>query len=139
MGWQTLLGVLVGVLLVYLILVVLLWRYARQHPNTVTLRDGVRLLPDLLRLIRRLAADRALPTGVRMRLFLLLVYLASPIDLIPDFLPVIGYADDAIIVAIVLRSVARRAGTDALDKHWPGSLEGLNVIKQLADLPGSKP
>lgn len=70
----------------------------------------MRLLPDILRLIPRLARDQALPRGVRVRLWLLLLYLASPIDLIPDFIPVLGYADAAIIVAATLRSVARHAG-----------------------------
>lgn len=135
MWWQTLIGILAGLLLVYAVLLVLLWRYARRHPDTATMRDALRLLPDLLRLVRRLAADKAVPTGVRVRLVLLLVYLASPIDIIPDFVPVIGYADDAIIVALVLRSVTRRAGPDALDRHWPGTPEGLHLIKRLAGLP----
>lgn len=56
-------------------------------------REALRLLPDVLRLLPRLAADRSLPRGVRVRLALLLAYLASPIDLVPDFIPVIGYAD----------------------------------------------
>ncbi len=63
-------------------------------------------------------------TGVRVRLVLLLVYLASPIDLVPDFIPVLGYAADAVIVALVLRSVTRRAGHDALQRHWPGTSKG---------------
>lgn len=75
-----------------------------------------------------------MPTGVRVRLVLLLVYLASPVDIIPDFVPVIGYADDAIVVALVLRSVTRHAGPDALDRHWPGTPEGLHLIKRLAGL-----
>jgi uncharacterized membrane protein YkvA (DUF1232 family) len=74
------------------------------------MKEALRLLPDLLTLLRRLTADRALPPGCRIRLVLLLVYLASPLDLVPDFLPVIGYADDVIIVALVLRSVIRKAG-----------------------------
>lgn len=82
--WQTVLGVLAGLVLVYLVLLALLWRYARRHPDTVSGRDALRLLPDLVRLLRRLAADQRLPTGVRVRLVLLLVYLASPIDLVPD-------------------------------------------------------
>jgi len=69
----------------------------------------------LLRLLRRLAGDRSLPRGVRVRLWLLLAYLAIPIDVIP----VLGYADDAIIVTAVLRSVVRRAGLEALHRHWP--------------------
>ena len=132
MWWQTLVGIVAGVLLVYLVLLALLWRYARRHPDTVSMRDTLRMLPDLLRLIRRLAGDKTVPTGVRVQLVLLLIYLASPIDLIPDFLPVIGYADDAIIVAIVVRSVIRRAGPDALDRHWPGNPTGLQAIHRLA-------
>jgi uncharacterized membrane protein YkvA (DUF1232 family) len=135
MWWQTVVAIVAGVLLVYLVLLALLWSYARRHSDTVSMRDALRMLPDLLRLIRRLAGDTTVPTGVRIRLVLLLIYLASPIDLVPDFLPVIGYADDAIIVAIVLRSVVRRAGPDALDRHWPGTTAGLATLRRLAGLP----
>jgi uncharacterized membrane protein YkvA (DUF1232 family) len=79
----------------------------------------MRILPDTIRLLRRLATDRSIGVGVRVRLWLLFVYLAVPIDLIPDFVPVLGYADDAIIVAAVLRSVVRRAGPDAIRRNWP--------------------
>jgi len=92
----------------------------------------MRLLPDLIRLLRRLAADPNVPRGVRVRLLLLLAYLLSPIDLIPDFVPVLGYADDIIIVAIALRSVTRRAGQDAVERHWPGTPQGLQVIRRFA-------
>ncbi|MBA4101678.1 MAG: hypothetical protein C0488_05530, partial [Arthrobacter sp.] len=88
--------------------------------------------PDLLRLVRRLAADRTLAAGVRVRLVLLLAYLLLPIDLVPDFVPVIGYADDAVIVALVLRSVLKRAGPGALERHWPGSPAGLEIILRAA-------
>jgi len=99
------------------------------------LRESLRLLPDLLRLLPRLARDDSLPRGVRVRLWLLLAYLASPIDLIPDFIPVLGYADDAIIVAAALRSVVRRAGPEPLQRHWPGSDDGLRALTRLAGLP----
>jgi uncharacterized membrane protein YkvA (DUF1232 family) len=132
MGWETLAGVIGGVLVVYAVLLLLLWAYARRHPETVTMKDALRLLPDLLRLIRRLLADRSVAVGVRVRLALLLLYLASPIDLVPDFIPVIGYADDVVIVALVLRSVITRAGADAVRRHWPGTPEGLAVILRLA-------
>jgi uncharacterized membrane protein YkvA (DUF1232 family) len=65
---------------------------------------------------------------VRVRLGLLLGYLAIPVDLVPDFVPVLGYADDAIIVTWVLRSVVRRAGPDAVRRHWPGSQDGLGAV-----------
>ena len=134
MGWETVAGVIGGVLAVYAVLLLLLWAYARRHPETVTMKDALRLLPDLLRLIRRLLADRSVAVGVRVRLALLLVYLASPIDLVPDFIPVIGYADDVVIVALVLRSVVSRAGADAVRRHWPGTPEGLAVMLRLAGL-----
>jgi uncharacterized membrane protein YkvA (DUF1232 family) len=132
--WDAIAAVVGGLLLVYALLLLLLWVYARRNPATVSMKDALRLLPDLLRLLRRLLADRTLAVGLRVRLALLLAYLLSPIDLVPDFVPVIGYADDVIIVALVLRSVIARAGTEALERHWPGTPEGLQVIRRLAGL-----
>lgn len=77
------------------------------------------------------------PPGVRWRLWLLLGYLLLPIDLVPDFLPVIGYADDVVVLALVLRSVVRRAGPQALERHWPGTPAGLALVRRLAGLPPS--
>jgi len=130
--WSILLSVVAGLVLIYLVLLGLLWRSRSLYPGTVSMRDALRLLPDLIRLLRRLAADPNVPRGVRVRLLLLLAYLLSPIDLIPDFVPVLGYADDVIIVAIALRSVTRRAGQDAVERHWPGTPQGLQVIRQFA-------
>jgi uncharacterized membrane protein YkvA (DUF1232 family) len=104
------------------------------RPKGDLLQQALRLLPDLLRLLRRLAGDRSLPRGVRVRLWLLLAYLAIPIDVIPDFIPVLGYADDAIIVTAVLRSVVRRAGLEALHRHWPGTDDGLAAVTRLCGL-----
>jgi len=125
-------GVAVALVLVWLLLVVAL---LLARPKGSLLRESLRLLPDLLRLLPRLARDDSLPRGVRVRLWLLLAYLAIPIDLIPDFIPVLGYADDAIIVAAVLRSVVRRAGPEPLQRHWPGSDDGLRALTRLAGLP----
>jgi uncharacterized membrane protein YkvA (DUF1232 family) len=86
----------------------------------------------VVRLLRRLAADSTLPRGVRIRLWLLLAYLAMPFDLVPDAIPVLGYADDAIVVAVGLRSVTRRAGPAALERHWPGTPDGLAAVRRLA-------
>jgi uncharacterized membrane protein YkvA (DUF1232 family) len=129
---QVVVGLLGGLLLLWLVLVGVLWA---SRPDDLRLRDAVRLLPDLLRLVTRLAADDTLPRGVRVRLWLLLGYLAMPFDLVPDFVPVLGYADDAVVVALVLRSVTRRAGPGAIERHWPGTPEGLAAIRQLAGLP----
>ena len=106
------------------------------RPDGSSLRDATRLLPDTLRLVRRLAADGTF-RGERVRLVvLLLLYLASPLDLIPDFVPVVGFADDAIITAFALRLVIRRAGPDKLREHWPGSADGLTTLARLLRLPG---
>jgi uncharacterized membrane protein YkvA (DUF1232 family) len=129
---RTLLLVLAGLVLVWLAVVVLFYVAARRARDPVRLRDGVRLLPDVLRLVRRLAGDASLPRGIRWRLGLLLAYLALPIDLVPDFIPVAGYADDVLLIAWVLRSVVRTAGPGALERHWPGSTQGLDVVRRLA-------
>jgi uncharacterized membrane protein YkvA (DUF1232 family) len=131
MIWDILIGVVAGIIVVWLALIAGLW-LAKGRFDLGTLRGGVRLLPDLLRLLKRLAADSRLPRGVRVRLWALLAYLIIPIDLVPDFIPVIGYADDAIIVAIALRSVIRRSGPEAIRRHWPGTADGLAAILRLA-------
>jgi len=104
------------------------------RPKDDLLGEALRLLPDLLRLLRRLAADPDVPRGARVRLVLLLGYLAVPFDLVPDFVPVIGLADDAIIVCLVLRSVVRRAGTPLVRRHWPGTGAGLAALARLTRL-----
>jgi uncharacterized membrane protein YkvA (DUF1232 family) len=129
--WTIPLGIVGGLVLVWGVLVAVLWL---GTPRDYDLKEALRLLPDLIRLIRRLAADPDTPRGVRVRLALLLGYLALPFDLIPDFVPVLGYADDAIIVALVLRSVTRTAGDDALAKHWPGTPEGLTALRRMCRL-----
>ncbi|MFG1930907.1 YkvA family protein [Mycobacterium sp. NPDC048908] len=129
--WTIPLGIVGGVLLVWAVLVAVLWL---SKPGDYDLKQAARLLPDLIRLVKRLASDPETPRGVRIRLALLLAYLALPFDLIPDFIPVLGYADDAIIVALVLRSATRRAGSDALAKHWPGTEDGLTALKRLCRL-----
>jgi uncharacterized membrane protein YkvA (DUF1232 family) len=83
-----------------------------------------------------LAGDRAVSIGVRIWLGLLVVYLLSPIDLIPDFIPVIGLVDDALAVAIALRFATRRAGREAIGRHWPGTPDGLAALLRLAGIPG---
>ncbi|MCW2582304.1 MAG: uncharacterized protein JWQ53_1094 [Klenkia sp.] len=128
-GWQTALIVAGGLFVLWLTGLAVLWQH---RPDDLTVRDAVRLVPDAVRLVRRLATDDSLPRGVRVRLWLLLGYLLSPIDLVPDVVPVLGHADDVVVVAWALRSVVRRAGVDALDRHWPGTPAGLVVVHRLA-------
>jgi uncharacterized membrane protein YkvA (DUF1232 family) len=130
--WLIPLSVAGGLLVLWLVLVCTLW-FAR--PDDTNVREALRLLPDIVRLLKRLAADPNLPRRVRVRLALLITYLTLPIDLVPDVIPILGYADDAIIVALVLRSVARTAGVEALARHWPGTPDGLDALRRLCRLP----
>jgi uncharacterized membrane protein YkvA (DUF1232 family) len=132
--WHPLVGLAVGLLACWVALLVTLVLLSRGR-DTTTLREAMRLLPDLIRLMRRLAADRELPRGLRVRLGLLLIYLLIPLDLVPDIIPLVGHADDAIIVALAVRSVVRTAGPEALATHWPGTPTGLAVVHRLAGLP----
>ena len=129
--WSILIGVLSGIVLAWLILLAAVWL---AKPDDVGVGDMIRLLPDLLRLFKRVATDRAVPRMVRVELLLLLAYLVSPIDLIPDFIPIIGFLDDAFVVAIMLRIVVRTAGPQMLEKHWPGTPEGLRALRQVCGL-----
>lgn len=119
-----------GLLVVWAVLVVALYAASRQGDPT-SFREALRLLPDVVRLLRRLAADPTLPRGVRWRLWLTLAYLAVPLDLVPDVIPVVGYADDVVVVALALRSVVRSAGPDALHRHWPGTPQRLATVTRL--------
>jgi uncharacterized membrane protein YkvA (DUF1232 family) len=130
--WGVLAAVVGGLLLSWGVLLLLLWR---ARPPDLTVREALRLLPDLVRMVRRLAADRSVPRGVRVRLWLLLAYLLSPVDLVPDIVPILGYADDVVVVALALRSVVRASGAAAVRRAWPGGPAGLAVVSRLAGLP----
>src|SRR3954454_7744360 len=94
-----------------------------------------RFVPDCVVLVRRLLADARVPRRSRLALVLLLGYLVCPIDLVPDFVPVAGQLDDAIVLAIVLRHVVRAAGGDVVREHWPGPARSLAVVLRLVQRP----
>jgi uncharacterized membrane protein YkvA (DUF1232 family) len=89
-------------------------------------------LPDCIVLFRRLLGDPRIPRRRKLVLGLLLAYLAMPLDLVPDFIPVAGQLDDAIIVVLVLRSVLRAGGPELVREHWPGPRESLEVVLRAA-------
>lgn len=128
---RVLVGIALGLAIVWTALIVAL---LAVRPHGAVLAEALRILPDTVRLLQRLAADRSLPFSVRLRLWLVLIYLLIPIDIVPDFIPFLGHADDAIIVALVLRSVVRRAGFEAIDRHWPGTQDGMAAVQRLARL-----
>lgn len=131
MGVRLVVSILVTLLATWLVLLTLL---ISIRPKDVDLREMRSFVPDLVRLISRLARDPSVGRGTRIRLSLLLGYLAFPVDLVPDFIPVLGYADDVIVVAVALRAVVRRVGSDALTDHWSGSEVGLAAVRRMAGL-----
>ena len=88
-------------------------------------------VPDCVILFSRLARDPRIPRRRRLLLAGLLGYLALPFDLVPDFIPVVGQLDDALVVALALRAVVRAGGGDVLAEHWPGPRSTLDLIRTL--------
>jgi uncharacterized membrane protein YkvA (DUF1232 family) len=119
-------GVLLGLAVVWLLLISLLWLL---RPRDVRLADLLRTVPDILRLCRDVLADRRAPISVRVAIGGLLVWLISPIDLIPEFIPVLGPLDDIVVAVLVLRYVRRRLGTDDLRARWRGTPEGFALLQ----------
>jgi uncharacterized membrane protein YkvA (DUF1232 family) len=91
-----------------------------------------RFIPDCVVLVKRLLGDERVPRRRRFLLIALAGYLALPFDLVPDFIPVAGQLDDAIVVAWVLRRVLRSGGPELLAEHWPGPERSLAVISRIA-------
>jgi uncharacterized membrane protein YkvA (DUF1232 family) len=89
-------------------------------------------IPDCLVLFKRLLADPRVPRRRKALILPLIAYLAMPFDLVPDFIPVVGQLDDAIVVAFVLRRLVRGADRAMLREHWPGPEASLRVIHLLA-------
>jgi uncharacterized membrane protein YkvA (DUF1232 family) len=91
-----------------------------------------RLIPDCVVLVKRLLGDDRVPRRSKFLLAALAAYLALPFDLVPDFIPVAGQLDDAIVAAWVLRRVLRSGGRELLAEHWPGPERSLAVISRIA-------
>jgi uncharacterized membrane protein YkvA (DUF1232 family) len=95
-------------------------------------RGLARLIPDCVGLARRLARDPRVPRRWRWLLAALLVYLVVPFDLVPDFVPVAGQLDDALLVVLAVRGVLRAAGPVVVAEHWMGSQGALAVLIRVA-------
>jgi len=123
-----LLRVVLGLLAAWALLVAVLWLL---RPRDVAVSELIAFVPDLLRLVRSLLADPSAPFAVRAALAVLLVWLVSPIDLIPEFIPVLGPLDDVVVAVVVLRFVRRRLGIEALRIRWGGSETGFRLLERM--------
>ena len=129
MTWWQWLAIAAGIsAAIYLALIVWLLLAGRRSDA----RALAGFVPDCVVLFGRLLGDDRVPRRRKLLLAALIGYLAMPFDLVPDFIPVAGQLDDAIIVALVLRYVLRASGSDLLRENWPGAPTSLNVLTRLA-------
>jgi len=117
--------ILVGLLVVWSALLGLFWLL---RPKDVPVRDLIRVVPDVLRLLRSVIGDRSAPLDVRVVLVGLVIWIVSPIDLIPEFIPVLGPLDDVVVAIVALRYVRRRLGVDDLRRRWAGTDAGFALL-----------
>jgi uncharacterized membrane protein YkvA (DUF1232 family) len=127
-GWQWLLVGLGATLAVYAALLVVLALAGRRGDA----RALATFVPDCLVLLHVLLRDPRVPRRRKLLLVALLGYLTMPIDLVPDFIPIAGQLDDAIAVALVVRSVLRSGGPELVREHWRGPQRSLDALLRLA-------
>jgi uncharacterized membrane protein YkvA (DUF1232 family) len=126
--WRVVGGIALGLVAVWSALVAVLWIL---RPQDTRLRELIRVVPDILRLVRSLVGDSRTPLRVRLALVGLLAWLINPLDLIPEFIPVLGPLDDVVVAVLVLRYARRRVGEAELRKQWPGTEDGLGLLLRL--------
>ena len=125
MDLRPLLGIIVALVALWVALLVLFWLL---RPRGVPAREIVRVVPDVLRLLRSLIGDGSVPLDVRVVLVGLVAWILSPIDLIPEFIPVLGPLDDVVVAVVAMRYVRRRIGVEALRERWRGSDDGFALL-----------
>ncbi|MEO5986539.1 MAG: DUF1232 domain-containing protein [Candidatus Limnocylindria bacterium] len=121
-------GILLGLVIAWAAFIALLWVF---RPRDVRLAELLRIVPDVIRLVRGILGDRGAPIGVRLALIGLLGWLVSPIDVIPEFIPVLGPLDDVVLAVLVLRYVRRRIGEREFRERWPGNDEGYALLARV--------
>lgn len=98
------------------------------------IQDTVLMIPNLVKLVGRLLVDPRVPRRSKMALGAAAAYVASPIDLIPEFIPVIGWADDIIFMMMALDSLIERTGPEIVQEHWDGPNDLLGLIEDVLSL-----
>ena len=121
---SSLLIVAACILVVYAVFVVVLIVAGRGRDA----RDVARFIPDCIVLVRRLFGEPRVHRRHKLLLGALVGYLAFPVDLVPDVIPVAGHVDDLLIVVLALRVVLRGSGNELLREHWPGPESSLAIV-----------
>ena len=134
-GWIISIAIAVGVLLASWTLLVVL---ARRLPPGL-LKDLVGFLPDCVTTAKRLRRDPRVPRRAKLAVGFAAVWVLSPIDLIPEFLPVIGPLDDIVVVALALRYAGRSIPRDVLFEAWPGNPALLSKVLGQSQQPTARP
>ena len=122
---EVIVAIAVGLVALWALLLVLFWAL---RPKGVPVRELLGLIPDVLRLLRSVIGDRSAPPDVRLVLVGLLAWIVSPIDLIPEFIPVLGPIDDVVVAVVAMRYVRRRVGVEDLRQRWTGTDDGFALL-----------
>jgi len=122
------LGVLAGLIALWLALLALLWVL---RPRDVGARELIGVIPDVVRFLRTTITDPSVPIDARLVLAALVAWILSPVDLIPEFVPVLGPLDDVIVAVVAMRYVRWRLGIDGIRRRWPGSDEGFALLARV--------
>ena len=95
------------------------------------MKEAALALPNLIKLVYRLMRDERIPRKSKAILGAILGYIVVPIDVVPDFIPVIGQTDDALLLAYGIRHIIDVAGSDVVLEHWDGSQDVLELVGQI--------
>jgi uncharacterized membrane protein YkvA (DUF1232 family) len=128
MAFEVIVAVAVGLALLW---IAFLGLFYVLRPKDVPIRELLGVIPDVLRLLRSLVGDRTVPTDVRVVLVGLIAWIVSPIDLIPEFIPVLGPLDDVVVAVVAMRYVRRRVGIAELESRWSGSPDGFVLLTRV--------
>jgi uncharacterized membrane protein YkvA (DUF1232 family) len=125
MDLTAVIGFLAALVVLWAIALVVFWVL---RPKGVSAWEILGLIPDVLRLLRSIIVDRSAPPDVRLILVGLVAWIVSPIDLIPEFIPVLGPLDDVVVAIVAMRYVRRRVGVESLRDRWSGTDDGFSLL-----------
>jgi uncharacterized membrane protein YkvA (DUF1232 family) len=128
MDGRVVVGIVASLIGLWVAMLVLFWAL---RPKGVPARQIVGVIPDVLRLLRSLIGDGSTPLDVRLVLVGLVAWIVSPIDLIPEFIPVLGPLDDVVVGIVAMRYVRRRVGIEALRARWTGTPDGFELLTRI--------